>query len=156
MVTFCDTLATNLLQDNNIFGANGFYFKDLYEFSTSGVSDRYSALFYIRHLFEGTGKFQVREGDILDQVTYRVRLVAQLPSSVDKYNALQSLLAQVAAYDQAEITSFSDDMDGIYKAEYGEETTIRDFYLVSIDFTVTETFTLNSLNCEPICIEIPN
>lgn len=155
MLTFCDQLKTNLLQNNTIFGNNGFYFRDRYEFISSGVSDRYAAMFYIRPIQDGIGKYKVRSGDSYDQIQFDCRLVAQIPNGIDKDNAIQSLLAQVSENTETEIISFSDDTDGIYQTEYRKEAVTRDFYLLSIDFRVTEGATLTSGFCDPICFPEP-
>lgn len=143
-------IKAKLLETNDIFGKNGFFFEDQYQFIASGVTDRVENLFYFRYVKPGTTKFRVKSENQVDSITADVRFVAQISKKVDKATALQSLLAQIAENVEFTIMYYSDDTDGIYRAEYNKDAVIRDFYLISIDFQVIEQSVLK-YNCGCLC-----
>lgn len=89
----------------------------------------------------------------MDQLSSNIRIVFQLPNTTKKDIALNAFLGQLSSMNEVTIRFFSDDTDGIYKAEYQKECPLRDYYLLSFDVTVSFFTKLSSLYCSNICIE---
>lgn len=130
-----DELKEYILEHTNgIF--SGFCYKTDYEFKESGVSDKLVNLFYIRPLTTGQNKYSVTRRDHMVFIKNKNRLVVQVNrkcSNVD--NTFLNILLSVS--DVINLTSYSDDTLGVYKAEYGEGAPIRDFNLLMFDFEFT-------------------
>lgn len=150
-----ELLKNRMLEDNDIFLKNGFYFKTNEEFINSGISDRFQNQLYFRFLKPGPNKYKVTVNDITDEVSCEVRFVAQVSTKINKTNALKSLVAQIASKCQdftVVIMSYSDDTTEIFKSEHKKDIVIDKFNLISIDFKIIEERVLNGEDCECLCI----
>ena len=150
-----ELLKNRVLGDNDIFLKNGFYFKTNEEFINSGISDRFQNQFYFRFLKPGPNKYKVTVNDITDEVSCEVRFVAQVSTKINKSNALQSFVAQIASKCQdftVVVMSYSDDTTEIFRSEHKKDIVIDKFNLISIDFKIIEERVLSSEDCECLCI----
>jgi hypothetical protein len=147
-----EDLKTKILDNNQIFGQNGFFFKNIYEFKEAGISDRLINQFYFRYSKNGVTKFRVKNVHPINTVTSSVRFVCQITTKLDQQKVLHSLLAQITdgCEDNVTIDFYSDDTDEIFRTEKGVDAVIRDFHLISIDLTVSEETVFS--DCEDFCL----
>ncbi len=147
MIEIVQNIVNNLLKDNNIFGQNGYYFDNLFEFKTKGIDDKYINQFYIRNISSGSRKYRISQKNKfkIAYITGKYRAVFNL-RDIDKEKAMYSLIAQLSKYDNINIITFSDDSYGIYAEEYQKHSK-KAIQLISIDFEVVQEKRLMDCNC---------
>lgn len=138
MNNIVQNIRQTLIEDNDIFGQNGFVYNNSFEFVNGGVSDMFVNLFYIRPANAGPAKHRITRSNPFSIITTttRYRAVFQLSDKIDCATALSSLMGQVADFDEVSVVSYSDDSGGIYFAEYNKQKEMDGFNLISIDFDV--------------------
>lgn len=147
-------LKCKLAQDNNIFGANAFYYKDSNEFKNGGLDDNKINMFYIRPLNLNATKFNITGKNSYDLLLEKARFrsVFQITKKIEKYTALESIKNQLLTNDNITLFNYSDDNLGIYKAEHDKEKEMEQHHLFSFDFDYMIEFI--PVNCE--CLTIDN
>lgn len=151
MFQILDKIKNSILEKHTIFGNNGFVYYDEFEFIESGVSDKYVNMFYLRTPGKGHEKYKLSYGDGINMISYNCRMVVQLAKTIDKVNALKLFLQLLNMQDMVMINTFSDDTDFIMFLETGSKPVIRDFYLLSFDFTVNEGMNLVNVCNDCLC-----
>lgn len=134
---------------NNI--ANGFYFPDNNSFIDQGISDKYSAYFYLRHI-DLKNKYNFSNIDENgDLVSSRMRIVFSLQPSFCESGTLYNLVNMVKVFHKFEdlvLISSTDEIESIYELEHGKKFEGRfKNNLFLIDFTVSEVIWKTSPNC---------
>ena len=140
-------LKCKLAQDNNIFGDNAYYLKDILEFSEKGIDDSLVNMFYIRPVNLDTSKFSIIGNYKMYSKKARFRLVVQLTKKINKETALKSFLNQLMHNKDITIISYSDDNNGIYKTERKEDMILENSNLISYDFDFSYEFAPGVCNC---------
>lgn len=146
-----DELKDYIISELNVFSNSGYVYYDEFDFIESGITDHYKNLFYLRVPGLGHTKYRLSLNNGVDVVSYDCRLVVQLNKSIDKDTAILSILKIIGSRWDLVLKSFSDDTEFIYVLETGKEATLREFNLLSFDFTVNEEFDLRNI-CKPDCL----
>lgn len=153
MVSFLEGIVKDLKEFNTVF-STGDYFKDEDSFIASGITDRQSALFYIRHI-NLANKFRVTNYTLNNQMfeeSSDVRLVAQIPKDINVSAAMESLRYQLEDSIQNVIVSYTDDKYSIYKEETGKVLDANtSFNLIAITFRVNIEKWRSKNQCFPLC-----
>lgn len=153
MLTQIHNIVEKLNKDNTIFGNNGKYLNDLFEFKNNGITDKLVNHFYIRPINLNPKKYKLSTnvyGVGLQSAMYRA--VFQL-YNVNTENAIKSLLHQLSQIPDITIINYSDDATGIHFAEYNIDKTPPGI-LISIDFILEIESALQYCECltlENIC-----
>lgn len=146
-----DTILTTIDNNtNNIFKT--FCFKDSYEFVTSGITDKLINLIYVRPLVTGPTKYIFKKQDLETLVKCKYRLVVQTKKGLT--NVAPTIINILSGIKELSLISYTDDTDGVYKAEYGEIEVLRSFNLYAFDFDFETDMTYGCEICECINNEL--
>lgn len=144
---------SNLIQEiksaNNI--ENGFYFPDNNSFIDQGISDKYSAYFYLRHT-DLKNKYNFSNiDDNGDMVSSRMRIVFSLSPSFCDGDTIYNLVNMLKVFHRFEdliLINATNEIESIYQLEHGRKLDGRfNNNLFAIDFTVSEVIWKTSPNC---------
>ncbi len=148
MIDFSN-LIEGIKSANNI--GNGFYYPDNNSFIDQGISDKYSAYFYLRHT-DLKNKYNFSNiDDNGDMVSSRMRIVFSLSPSFCDSDTLHNLVNMLKVFHKFEdliLISATNEIESIYELEHGRKLDGRfNNNLFSIDFTVSEVIWKTSPNC---------
>ncbi len=125
-----------------------FYFKDTYDFASSGVSDNLVNLIYVRPLVSTPSKYIFRTFESVRYTTAKYRLVVQTQKKFT--NVVKTMLNILSTVHSLTLISYTDDTDGVYAAEYNNVDVIRDFDLHAFDFELDQPVGYTCKICECI------
>lgn len=134
---------------NGLLEKAAYIFENKYQFLSSGVSDKYGNMLYFRPVDIGQRKFSVKEDDNgIVTISSRWRMVVQMGK--DYQNVTETMINILLTVNEISLISYSDDTDGVYKAEYGDKEVVRDFNLWLFDFEFRDETARQSTICECI------
>lgn len=139
----------DFIQENTDGLFKCFVFDNKYDFEASGISDNYINQFYLRPVMQGPTKYRVSTDENgITNSTAKYRLIVQVAKKYD--NVLNTFLNILLQVDSIRLTSYSNDTDGIYKAEHGKDVALRTHDLYLFDFDHTEQMIFRDIICECI------
>jgi hypothetical protein len=130
---------------------HGFYYEEADDFLNQGITDKYSAYFYIRHV-DYRRKYIVRPIEYPSfEITTNMKLVISLDFELCSDDVKEIILSQLVSYEGIVVSSYTDETDTIYQSEYSEPANGKLKRHFMFEFSATS---LRNASMNPICLSL--